>query len=274
MYLVVSVSLRTQPIGEEVGPISFSNTMVWTCNACTFRNSIDGASRCDMCETKRPEGTTNRSFKTTQQTLFGTRAEVASGRKRKATSAAAATAPSTSQQQQQQKRFRHHSFLARVRPRSSIISEQEVQTTLENVFGLHRLRNLQPQVVDHALKQKSQLVVMATGGGKSLCYQLPACLLGGLTIVISPLIALMLDQVKSLKDRKIPAACICSSQTNKENQAVLQQVHDPNQKNPLTLLYITPESIQTDRMREVLKQLYKDSRLAFFAVDEAHCLSR
>ena len=250
--------------------------MTWSCSACTVVNSDDKLTHCNVCQTKR-RGTKSTAPKTTtQRTLFGTKVDTSkvtatkTSRKRKATalpaSEVASTLTSTFVTSSK------HRFASHVRPKSSIIDSQEIQNILQEVFGLQKLRNLQPQVVECALKRSSQLLVLATGGGKSLCYQLPACLLGGITIVISPLIALMLDQVKGLQDRKIPAACVCSSQTESQNKAILKQAADP--KNPLTLLYITPESIQTDRMRTLLKQLYKESRLAMFAVDEAHCLSR
>jgi superfamily II DNA helicase RecQ len=221
-----------------------------------------------------------KSTTTTQTTIkFGTKGELPTkvSRKRKGAPAAPPLQKpahsSFSSASSSSSSSSPHRFSAQVRSKSSPINQEEVQHVLKKVFGLKKLRNLQPQVVECALKRTSQLLVLATGGGKSLCYQLPACLLGGMTIVISPLIALMVDQVQSLKARNIPAACVCSSQTESENRAVLQQVADPT-NNPLTLLYITPESIQTDRMRAILKQLYKESRLALFAVDEAHCLSR
>jgi len=174
-----------------------------------------------------------------------------------------------------------------------------MQRVLERVFGLQSLRpQIQPEAIRCAMNGKSQMIVLATGGGKSLCYQLPACLLGGVTIVISPLLALMKDQKEALQQKGIPAECINSSQTEKENKTILERLvpelypkslgsgvkkksadNDQNDnvavasKQPAVLLYVTPESIQTERMRAVLKTLYKEGRLALFAVDEAHCLS-
>ena len=182
--------------------------------------------------------------------------------------------------------------------------ETKIEMILKQVFQLEKLRPLQSKSIATSLSMHDQLIVLATGGGKSLCYQLPACLLGGVTIVISPLIALMQDQVEALKYKfGIPAACISSSQKASENKAILEKLvsskpsgvktipttngssngndisatitnnNDTSTACPV-LLYITPESIQTERMRRVLFHLYKHNRLAMFAIDEAHCLSR
>ena len=107
---------------------------------------------------------------------------------------------------------------------TSIQIDNDIQTALRTIFQLDELRNLQPQAVRNALHSKSQMIVMATGGGKSLCYQLPACILGGVTIVISPLLALMKDQTEELNKKGIPAACINSSQTETQNKAILQRL--------------------------------------------------
>ena len=165
--------------------------------------------------------------------------------------------------------------------------QAQMKTVLKKVFGMESLRkNLQPAAIQCAMEGKSQMIVMATGGGKSLCYQLPACLLGGVTIVISPLLALMKDQTEALHSKGIPANCINSSQTEKQNKAILEKLVpalypvsskaksvETKPSPPAVLLYVTPESIQTERMRAVLKTLYKEDRLSMFAVDEAHCLS-
>ena len=124
---------------------------------------------------------------------------------------------------------------------------------------------------------------MATGGGKSLCYQLPAVVLGGVTVVISPLIALMRDQVDSLKAKGIQAECINSSNKESENSAILDRLMGRKRngtatttKNstsnssfrPIQLVYVTPESLQTQRFQTILKELYDKDRLATFAIDE------
>jgi hypothetical protein len=159
---------------------------------------------------------------------------------------------------------------------------------LSNTFGIHSLRNLQPKAVECALRGQSQIIVMATGGGKSICYQLPAVVLPGISIVVSPLIALMIDQVDSLKSKGIEAAYISSSQTEKENQLVIERVLSitaktqvdkqklnfaPQVHKPIKLLYCTPELLQTNRFRSILTNLYQNNKLSLLAIDEAHCVS-
>jgi DEAD/DEAH box helicase len=159
-------------------------------------------------------------------------------------------------------------------PKTHSFTKQDIDSCLQKVFQLQSLRrNLQSEAVQNALRHESQLLILATGGGKSLCYQLPACLLGGVTIVVSPLIALMQDQMAALEHRGIPSAHVSSQQTTTENNHILTRLLDTTDR-PLTLLYITPESIQTDKMRTLLQQLHEQQRLTMFAIDEAHCLSR
>ena len=165
---------------------------------------------------------------------------------------------------------------------------------MKETFRIHSLRNLQPQAIDGALRGQSQIVVMATGGGKSLCYQLPAVVLPGVTVVVSPLIALMQDQVQALNTKGIPAALYSSANGQRQNTEVLQRLVGKSSSKkgdkkkrtgsrsssteqpppePLKLIYCTPELIETDKFRAVLTDLYKRRELALFAVDEAHCLS-
>jgi len=165
---------------------------------------------------------------------------------------------------------------------------------MKETFRIQSLRNLQPQAIDGALRGRSQIVVMATGGGKSLCYQLPAAVLPGVTVVVSPLIALMQDQVQALNAKGIPAALYSSANGQRQNTEVLQRLVGKSSSKkgdkkkragggsssteqpppePLKLIYCTPELIETDKFRAVLTDLYKRRELALFAVDEAHCLS-
>ena len=160
---------------------------------------------------------------------------------------------------------------------------------LRETFGLSKLRNLQPAAIKCALKRQSQIVVMATGGGKSLCYQLPALALGGTTIVVSPLIALMVDQVQALVHKRVAAALLSSTQTEGQNRNVLdrlvgkepysttkdrkRQAKTTTTTGPITILYCTPEQIQSNRFQTILHQLHANQRLSMVAIDEAHCMS-
>lgn len=121
--------------------------------------------------------------------------------------------------------------------------------------------------------------------GKSLCYQLPAVVLGGTTIVISPLIALMVDQVKALNDKGVKAALISSGNGEKTNREIMEQLLGRSLSNAkvkiqqtvaekenehITLLYVTPEQVQNARFRDAMGELHKKNQLTLFAVDEAH----
>ena len=158
-----------------------------------------------------------------QQTLsFGKPLVVGSDTITTATATATATTTTTTNtttKKKAKKRKSYYSFSLSVR--TTPPSGDEITRTLQTVFGFKQLRSLQSQVVITAvIERTSQLVILATGGGKSLCYQLPACIMGGVTFVISPLIALMQDQVSALLDKNIPAACYSSSNTVKENDDI------------------------------------------------------
>jgi ATP-dependent DNA helicase RecQ len=126
----------------------------------------------------------------------------------------------------------------------------------------------QPQraIIDSIFKEKDTLVVMPTGGGKSLCFQLPAMLLPGVTLVVSPLIALMKDQVDALQARGLPAGLLNSSQTHEEQRSTLDAIR----ARTLKLVYVAPERF---RSQSFLNALPKDA-ISLFAIDEAHCLSQ
>lgn len=164
------------------------------------------------------------------------------------------------------------------------VLQAQANQNIKTIFGIETLRNLQPIAIQNALQRKSQIIVMATGGGKSLCYQLPASVLGGVTLVISPLIALMVDQVQSLLARGIEAALLSSASGERHNTHILERLLGRSRNEtktkktvpplkPLRLLYCTPELIQTTRFRDVIMELHHKSCLALIAIDEAHCLS-
>src|SRR4051812_38394364 len=137
--------------------------------------------------------------------------------------------------------------------------------TLRSVFGFPAFREGQEAVVSRLLSGKSVLAIFPTGGGKSLCYQLPALLLEGVTLVVSPLIALMKDQIDFLVSRGVAAARLDSSVGMEEARRVYRELHDGR----LKLLYVAPERLANERFLQTLKRL----RLGMMAVDEAHCIS-
>ena len=136
---------------------------------------------------------------------------------------------------------------------------------LKSHFGFDRFLPLQEEIVGRGLQRKDALVVMPTGGGKSLCYQLPALCFDGLTVVVSPLIALMKDQVDSLKANGIPAAFINSTLAPQ----ALAQVQSQAKDGSLKLLYLAPERLALAGFRDLLGTL----DVSLFAIDEAHCIS-
>lgn len=136
---------------------------------------------------------------------------------------------------------------------------------LKKHFGFDEFRPLQEDIIKNVLKKKDTFVLMPTGGGKSLCFQLPALELKGLTLVISPLIALMKDQVDSLRANGINAKFLNSSQTEKEQNDVLEEL----EKNKIKILYIAPERLALSHFQEFLKTLI----ISLVAIDEAHCIS-
>ncbi|MDR1497838.1 MAG: RecQ family ATP-dependent DNA helicase [Puniceicoccales bacterium] len=137
---------------------------------------------------------------------------------------------------------------------------------LRHYFKFSEFREPQDAIVRAVLEGQDTLVIMPTGGGKSLCYQLPAMLLPNVTIVVSPLIALMKDQVDALTMRGIPAEMINSSQTQEEQNAVFQRIREGSVK----LVYIAPERFRSQYFTGLLSM----ANVSLFAVDEAHCLSQ
>ncbi len=141
----------------------------------------------------------------------------------------------------------------------------EAQRVLREVFRLEDFIPGQAEVMLSLLGGRSAAAVFPTGGGKSLCYQLPALLLPGLTLVVSPLIALMKDQIDQLRDLGIAAARLDSSLSLEEHRQVMTDVRSGD----LKLLYVAPERFNNERFREVVAGI----SLSMFAVDEAHCIS-
>jgi ATP-dependent DNA helicase RecQ len=150
---------------------------------------------------------------------------------------------------------------------SNLCADSErLKTALAEHFGHREFRGDQEAVIQAVLAGRSALVLMPTGMGKSLCYQLPAMLLPGLTLVISPLIALMQDQVDQARKRGLNASFISSSLTADERQKRYEQLA----KGELKLLYVTPERFRKPEFREALAS----QTVSLLAVDEAHCISQ
>ncbi|MES2042206.1 MAG: DNA helicase RecQ [Pseudomonadota bacterium] len=137
---------------------------------------------------------------------------------------------------------------------------------LQTIFGYPAFRSQQGQIVEHVVNGGDALVLMPTGGGKSLCYQIPALLRNGVGIVVSPLIALMQDQVDALAEVGVRAAFLNSTQSFDEILAVEKKMREGD----IDLVYIAPERLLTQRCLELLQVV----NIALFAIDEAHCVSQ
>lgn len=147
-------------------------------------------------------------------------------------------------------------------------------TVLQDAFGYAHFRGSQQAIVDHVIGGDDALVLMPTGGGKSLCYQIPAIVRQqqghGTTIVISPLIALMHDQVSAMHEIGVDAAFLNSTLDYDQTRDVELQLLSGG----ITLLYVAPERLNTPRFLGLLDELHAMGKLALFAIDEAHCVSQ
>ena len=141
-----------------------------------------------------------------------------------------------------------------------------IQQTLQQYFGYNSFRHNQEEIIENVLAKKDSIVLMPTGGGKSLCYQIPALVMEGVTIVVSPLIALMKDQVDALKLNGVAAAFLNSSQSSSEQSSIIHQLKN----NRLKLLYVAPERLLG---QNGLLNYLKEINVSLFAIDEAHCIS-
>lgn len=158
------------------------------------------------------------------------------------------------------------SYLAESSTAHHAIASRSPQTILESVFGYAEFRDRQAEIIDTAINGRDSLIIMPTGGGKSLCYQIPSLVRQGTGIVISPLIALMQDQVSALLQVGIRAAFLNSTLSESEAGQVIQQM----KAGQLDLLYIAPERINQQATQYWLSQC----EIALIAIDEAHCVSQ
>lgn len=143
--------------------------------------------------------------------------------------------------------------------------EAAVLSSLQKHWGYHSFRPHQREAIDAVLGGRDSVVVLPTGGGKSLCYQLPAVLMPGLAIVVSPLISLMKDQVDALTECGVPAAAVHSALAAEQRQQIAQEIREQR----LKLIYVAPERFVSGKMLEFLR----GQTLSFIAIDEAHCIS-
>ena len=153
----------------------------------------------------------------------------------------------------------------RERLAAAMIRPMDLRAALQQHFGFPSFRPQQEEVIEHLLAGKDALVIMATGDGKSLCYQLPALVGDGLTLVVSPLIALMDDQVTALQRRGLPATCIHSMVERRDREDRLAAAL----RGDIKLLYVTPERFRVEGFLAQIQQAH----VARFVVDEAHCVS-
>ncbi len=142
----------------------------------------------------------------------------------------------------------------------------QAQKILQEVFGYADFRNQQQDIVEAVISGQDALVLMPTGGGKSLCYQIPAMARQGVGVVVSPLIALMQDQVDALSQLGVKAAYINSTLAAKDVEAVKQSATE----GVLDLLYLSPERLVSEEMQAFLHEV----DVGLFAIDEAHCVSQ
>lgn len=142
---------------------------------------------------------------------------------------------------------------------------QQAEHLLHEVFGFEEFRSLQKDIIENVLQKRDTLAIMPTGGGKSLCFQIPSLIFDGLTIVVSPLISLMKDQVDQLTAYGVSAAFLNSSLAPGKYQNTMDQIR----RNELDLLYLAPETLLKSNILNLLSGLQVDC----FAIDEAHCIS-
>lgn len=152
----------------------------------------------------------------------------------------------------------------------SMMNKEEIkeraEALLRRFYGYNSFRPLQLEIITSAVEGRDSVILMPTGGGKSICYQIPALLSeGGMTIVVSPLIALMKDQVTALTSNGIPAAAVNSLQSDEENRHILEQLFSGRVK----ILYISPERLLTE-----IDRWSRDLPVSLIAIDEAHCISQ
>ena len=155
-----------------------------------------------------------------------------------------------------------------VKINSSTFVNAKPELVLKTVFGYDNFRPSQKEIITNVLNKKDTLAIMPTGGGKSLCYQIPALIFPGITIVVSPLISLMHDQVSGLETAGIHSVFLNSTLSWDDYLATVSEI----QNNKVKLVYVSPEGLATSRIRELLSS--PDITVSCVTIDEAHCVSQ
>src|SRR5687767_4380623 len=150
-----------------------------------------------------------------------------------------------------------------------VTTDEALAGVLERFWGYSSFRPLQRDAMDAIIAGRDSIVVLPTGGGKSLCFQAPALVRDGMALVVSPLISLMKDQVDTLVGNGVPAACYNSALAQGDKSAIVQGVREGRYR----LLYVSPERLVGDG-HEWFTRLLAGSRVSFVAIDEAHCISQ
>ena len=143
---------------------------------------------------------------------------------------------------------------------------EKILDILQKYYGYKSFRKGQEEIINTILNGEDVLVIMPTGGGKSLCYQVPALCMDGLTIVISPLISLMKDQVDSLTSMGIDASYINSSLSSEDYNQILENITNDKYK----IIYVAPERLESTEFLNIIQ----NKNIAQIAIDEAHCISQ
>jgi bloom syndrome protein len=152
----------------------------------------------------------------------------------------------------------------------SELSDDPALNVLQKVFHYHNFRSNQKDIIDTILKDKDVLAIMATGGGKSLCYWIPGIISKGATVVVTPLIALLNDQVSKLKSLNIPVCYVNSTMNQKEREGIFHNLTKPGTS--YKFFYATPEFALSQQATSCFNAMNENGTLTRFIIDEAHCI--
>lgn len=148
----------------------------------------------------------------------------------------------------------------------------QVDSVLKKTFKISEFRPLQLEAINATLSKEDTILIMPTGGGKSLCYQLPALIDNGITLVVSPLVSLMEDQIMGLKKINYPALMLSANSSKEETAEAMAALKEPSSK--IKLIYVTPEKLhKSKRFMSMLQKCGEQGRFARLAIDEVHCCS-